>query len=534
MKHWKKSAGNLVPLALLGSVACAALPGSDGEAQQENVRSVSQNIFFGEDAEKGQHPWMAMLSFDPDGDGVYAQNCGGALVAPNWVATANHCVYENSEYDEEDRLPWETIQVTLGDHLRLDPNEGTEQVRGVKRIVYREPYGDRFNGAEANDIALIELDAPVEINEYTKVVKFADSGDEPQPGAQFSGWGYALTSDPVMQYWPDVLQRADMSVHPNSVCNELNAALLLPDLQDGKEICVGGNVEGSGEAGTCNKDSGGPLTVVRESGCPELIGLLSWGPACGAPNVFTRVAEHADWMRQYVGVYEAEDMNHVTGNPHPEGWNIYDNSYISFTNVFEGGPQEMVVTAAGGYGDGWPVMRITVDGQEEFLTTVNSASWTDYSFTFDAPAGSAEVRIYLTNDVYFERDGEVIDRNLFLDKVRVVENGSSSCEAPEGSIAVDIDVFDDWGSGYCARVELTNTNSVPTSDWSVVVDSGDSSVYQTWNTTSISGTGEHELGPIGWNNAIPAGVTNTDTGFCATRAPGTSTLPTFVSATASF
>jgi len=543
MTNWKKRARSLAPLALVGSVACAALPESEGESE-ENIGSVSQKIYYGDDATKGEQPWMVMLSYDEDRNGVFEQNCGGALVAPNWVLTAQHCVYQTAEWDEGDRLPLDVIRVTLGEHNKANTTEGSEQVRGVKRVIYREPYDNRFdpdNPGEPNDIALIELDSPVSINQYTKVVKFASSGDGVTPAdhpAQFAGWGYMLTEDPIEVVWPDILQRADMSIRPSSICNDLNVNFNLPALVDAKEMCVGGTVgEDDQEPGTCNKDSGGPLTIVRASGCPELVGALSWGAGCGASNVFTRVSAHVDWIRQYVGVYQAEDMTHYQGGSHPEGWNSWDNaSYAAFTNTYEGGPQQMVVTAAGGYGDGWPIMRVTVNGQEKLLTEVNSADWKDYTFTFDAPAGSAEVRVYLTNDVYFQRNGQTVDRNLFLDKVRVVENGKSSCGAapPSGNFAATLEVYNQWSTGYCARVKVTNNNSVTTKDWLVVVNSGNSNVNQRWNTDYISGTGTHNVGPIGWNNAIGAGVTNSDTGFCATRPAGSNTLPTIVSQSATY
>jgi len=541
MTNWKKNARRLAPLALVGSivsVACVASPESEGESE-ETIGSVSERIIGGDDAVKGEHPWMAMLSYDRDHDGVFDQNCGGALVAPNWVLTAQHCVAD--DFGGAGRIPYDVIRVTLGDHSRLNPNEGSEQIRNVKRIIYREPFGDRFdlaNPAEPNDVALIELDSPVQINQYTKVVKFASGGDGPTPPgqrAQFSGWGFT-DNDPS---WPDILQTADMTVHPSARCNDINPNVGLPLLVDAKELCVGGS-DGDGgyedSPGTCNADSGGPLTVVRATGCPELIGALSWGPGCGGPNVFSRVSAHVDWLRQYVGVYQGEDMTHYQGGPHPEGWNIWDNvSYAAFTNTFEGGPQQMVVTAAGAYGDGWPVMRVTVNGQEKLLTEVNSADWKDYTFTFDAPAGSAEVRVYLTNDVYFQRNGQTIDRNLFLDKVRVVENGKSSCGAPPaGTFAATLEVYNQWSTGYCARVKVTNNNTVPTKDWLVVVNSGNSNVNQRWNTDFISGTGTHNVGPIGWNNAIQPGVTNSDAGFCATRPAGSTTLPTIVSASGTY
>src|SRR5688572_16660810 len=292
MTNWKMGSRSLVSLALMGSVACVALPESEGESE-ETIGSVSQEIYFGQDAVKGEQPWIAMLSYDRDQDGVFAQDCGGALVAPNWILTAQHCVATSG--DAGDRIPWELIRVTLGEHDRSNPNEGTEQVRTVKRVVYREPWDDRFNGGEPNDIALIELSSPVQINQYTKVVRFASGGDSPTPvgePAQFAGWGRAL-NDEYVEYWPEILQSGDMDVNPNSFCSDFSVPVGLPPVDDEKEICAGGYM---GAPGTCFGDSGGPLTVVRDSGCPELIGALSWGPHCGGPNVFTRVSAHVDWI----------------------------------------------------------------------------------------------------------------------------------------------------------------------------------------------------------------------------------------------
>ena len=540
MTTWKKNARRLVPLAVLGSVACVALPESEGESE-ETIGSVSEKVIFGDDATAGEHPWIAMLSFDEDDNGSFETVCGGALVAPNWVLTAQHCVYENTaEFEESDPLPWELLRVTLGER-DYSVNEGTEQVRSVKRVIYREPWGDRQAGAEPNDLVLIELNAPVQINQYTKVVKFASGGDGPTPlghPAQFAGWGRTEYDSSSI-----VLQSADLVVHPNSKCNALYPLFTPPAplLVDAKEMCVGGDDGPALDPATCFGDSGGPLTVVRASGCPELIGTLSWGPECGAHSVFSKVSAHLDWLRQYVGVYqaEAEGVTRFAGGPHPDGWNIWDNSsYVAFTNTFEGGPQQMVVTAAGQFADSqWPIMRVSVNGQEKALITVNSAEWKDYPFTFNAPAGPAEVRVSFINDIYLQRNGQTIDRNLFLDKVRVVENGSSSCgppPPPPGNVTAQLEVYNQWSTGYCARVKVTNTNTVPTTDWLVVVNSGNSNVNQRWNTDPISGTGNHNVGPIGWNNAIQPGVTNSDTGFCASRPAGSNTLPQIVSASGTY
>ena len=120
-------------------------------------------------------------------------------------------------------------------------------------------------------------------------------------------------------------------------------------------------------------------------------------------------------------VYEAETMNHSTGNAYPGGWNIYGNGYISFSHAFAGGPQTMIVRAAGQNGQGWPNMQVTVNGAQVFGGLVQTTQWTDYPISFSTPPASAEVRVYFTNDFFYQPSGQpAVDRNLLVDKVTVV------------------------------------------------------------------------------------------------------------------
>lgn len=45
----------------------------------------------------------------------------------------------------------------------------------------------------------------------------------------------------------------------------------------------------------CNGDSGGALVANG-----EVIGMLSWGRACGSnlPDVFVRISSYVDWINQ--------------------------------------------------------------------------------------------------------------------------------------------------------------------------------------------------------------------------------------------
>ena len=183
-------------------------------------------------------------------------------------------------------------------------------------------------------------------------------------------------------------------------------------------------------------------------------------------------------------------------NAYPGGWNIFSNGYSSFTHTFAGGPTQMVVTAAGQSANGVaPSMQITVNGTAVFTTSVTATTFTDYPFTFNAPTGTAEVRVNFTNDLYQPPQ----DRNLFLDKVKLVTN---TC-ATVSPFTATINVYDDWGAGYCARVRMTNPAATSTTGWTVVINTGNSSVTGAWNSPPIPGTGNHTITPIGGTPPSP-------------------------------
>ncbi len=226
-------------------------------------------------------------------------------------------------------------------------------------------------------------------------------------------------------------------------------------------------------------------------------------------------------------VYEAENMYHSTGGLIPDGWNIWSNGYASFNHVFDGTETEVVISAAGQYAGGaWPNMRVTVNGVQVYQTAVTSTDWSNYTFSFAAPTGSAEVGVYFTNDYYNAPQ----DRNLLLDKVTVV------CGAvpPSNDLEAYLTFSTDWTTGYCAVINVVNNTALPTSNWNVMIDTLDASIYTAWNTGSVSGSGQHSINPIGWNNVIQPGATDSSVGFCANRPAGSSSMPVVLSATGTF
>ena len=126
MSKIRKSALVCLPsVALLWSGCQAALESeSPGAAPAEDVElgMIEQPIWFGTDAARGSHPWIAQIS-NANGSS-FVHNCGGSLIAPDWVLTAAHCVHDGTAVQ-----PIDTFRVTLGEHS-LSNSDGSEQVAG--------------------------------------------------------------------------------------------------------------------------------------------------------------------------------------------------------------------------------------------------------------------------------------------------------------------------------------------------------------------------------------------------------------------
>lgn len=85
-----------------------------------------------------------------------------------------------------------------------------------------------------------------------------------------------------------------------------------------------------------------------------------------------------------------------------------------------------------------------------------------------------------------------------------------------GDLVVAVTVNDDWGSGYCARVTVTNPTSAAV-DWQVTF-AVDGQLRSSWNAAVVQvGSVITAEGDSGWNDVIAPGVTYDQFGFCAMR-----------------
>lgn len=85
---------------------------------------------------------------------------------------------------------------------------------------------------------------------------------------------------------------------------------------------------------------------------------------------------------------------------------------------------------------------------------------------------------------------------------------------PPGDLATDVNINDDWGTGYCAEVSVTNNSQSP-SDWTVSF-AIDGTVREMWSATYTQAGNKVTAQGVSWNNVVNPGQ-STEFGFCAER-----------------
>lgn len=241
---------------------------------------VSPRVVGGERAPAGSHPWQVALLVSGLADNVQAQFCGGTLIAPNWVATAAHCV--------DGGTPPSGIAVLAGTLTLAD----TKVPRvAVKRIVVHPGWKPATN---ESDIALLELATAVEPGPARRPIGYAASSALPAAGALLtvSGWGATKEGGAGSTE----LLTVDVPVVALKACNDPKSygGVIVRSM-----VCAGRE---QGGKDSCQGDSGGPA-VLDAATEPQLAGIVSWGHGCARPwkyGIYTRVGSFAPWIRKTI------------------------------------------------------------------------------------------------------------------------------------------------------------------------------------------------------------------------------------------
>uniref|UniRef100_A0A6P4FLA5 Phenoloxidase-activating factor 2 n=1 Tax=Drosophila rhopaloa TaxID=1041015 RepID=A0A6P4FLA5_DRORH len=238
-----------------------------------------------QETEFGEFPWMLAILRE-DGQRSFYE-CGGALIAPNVVLTAAHCV--------RNKQP-SSIVVRAGEWDTQTTNEIIpHEDRYVKDIVYHEQFN---KGALYNDVAVMLLESPFTSQMNIQPVCLPNLGDNFDfERCYATGWGKnKFGKDGEYQV---ILKKVDMPVVPEQQCQTNLRETRLGrhfNLHD-SFICAGGEKDKD----TCKGDGGSPLVcpIKGQKDRFKSAGIVAWGVGCGEeniPGVYASVAKLRPWI----------------------------------------------------------------------------------------------------------------------------------------------------------------------------------------------------------------------------------------------
>ncbi|XP_041364861.1 serine protease 30-like [Gigantopelta aegis] len=270
-------------------------------------------IVGGLSATRGSWPWMVSLKYKP-----FKQHwCGGQLISNQWVLTAAHCLYAVPHPKLDIAREW-TIE--LGRYNISAPTEATEQSFDIASMYLHSEFqlekllNPKPNEVPSdNDLALIKLDRPVELNKWVTPVCLPTNDMEPTARERcvILGWGATYKESHKMRL-PDLLQEAVVPTYSNIRCSRFPG---YKPLLTNNMLCAGYQ---RGSVDSCAGDSGGPLQCKHGERW-FAIGSTSWGDAgsnngCARPmrpGVYTKVANYVEWIHtilyeDYISGFDAE------------------------------------------------------------------------------------------------------------------------------------------------------------------------------------------------------------------------------------
>ncbi|XP_023782057.1 acrosin-like [Cyanistes caeruleus] len=236
-------------------------------------------VVGGTSAKAGAWPWLVSIQ-DSSVAGT-GHLCGGSLISVQWVLTAAHCFADSRNIS--------AIRLLIGATQLTEPGPGAE-VRTIKRLLVHKEYN---SADQSNDIALLELNEPVQCSPYVQLVCVPNAtlSVAQLETCYVAGWGATTARSQTVS---DVLQEAKVHLISVQLCN--SSEWYGGDVH-AHNLCAG---YPEGGIDTCQGDSGGPLMCKDNSAdFFWVVGVTSWGRGCARekrPGIYTSVQHFYNWI----------------------------------------------------------------------------------------------------------------------------------------------------------------------------------------------------------------------------------------------
>jgi len=260
----------------------------------------ASRIVGGQETEVNEYPWMAALMMEKYGR--LSSLCGGSLIAANWVITAAHCFYNDNGRQV---LYEKNTRIHLGEHdFTTDSESSITKTIKVEKIVLHKNYNP-FSRIYENDIALVKLSEPVDLNIYTPVCLPSSDADYTGKNGWVYGWGTTEPLKPGQK--PSAGSSSDklLEIQKQIVSDARYRSVMRQSHIKDSMLCAGGV---AGED-SCAGDSGGPFTVAVNNQ-KFLAGVVSWGRGCAQDNtygVYSETAKFRMWIDKMMNAYGGGD-----------------------------------------------------------------------------------------------------------------------------------------------------------------------------------------------------------------------------------